>query len=121
MQVVNTIIHEDWDSEAGLASYSNIALLHLGKEVYHAVPAINVKNTMFASGQQVVALRWDEYDSTHTKHNFGHLIVDTEAFLQSSACNQTALWNGSIEEGLVCGVNPHRKSSCIGENDFIGG
>lgn len=85
------------------------------------MPAINVNSAKSLSGHKMAALRWEEHDSNQAESNFGSLVIERETLLLGHVCNQTALWNGSIDKGLVCGLNPRRKSSCNGENCFMDG
>lgn len=83
------------------------------------MPSVNVEDTKSSSGQRMVALRWQEHDSNQAESSFGSLVIDTETLLHGSVCNQTAFWNRSIDKGLVCGLDPGRKSSCNGENCLV--
>eukprot|EP00803_Ostreobium_quekettii_P007559 evm.model.scf_1127.1 EVM.evm.TU.scf_1127.1 scf_1127:6013-14316(+) len=108
LDVVGIVIPEEWYPLQERKSPFNVALLRLSGAVVRPTPAIEFDNIKLPTGHKMVTVREGSGDTGI----FSSLSLETETFLHGPVCNETALWNGSIETGLVCGVNPRRKAQC---------
>ena len=119
-QAIEVQFHEEWLSDRRQLSAFNIALLRLEEPVpeqfqWPKIPFKGDSSIRLASGQLMASLGWGVRNASIGDEVFGALKMEEQEFLESSVCNGPNLWNGKLEEGIICGLNYQHKASCVGE------
>ena len=116
--VVLSIIHPAWDGTQ--RSPFNVALLKLETKSKKSFPILLFDHFRLHTGQQVTAIGWGAGGKVIQVGSdiFGRAKIEMHELIAGEHCNRTALWDGSIPEGLLCGLNMEQQASCLGAKLF---
>lgn len=91
-----------------------MALLHLKDKSKKQVPQLWSNEFKLSTMHTLSGLGWGGKDIKIGDEIFGTLKVEMQSYIDGKDCNRSTLWNGSIPDGLVCGLNEEQEASCIG-------
>ena len=91
------------------------ALLRLESRSALLYPQFLHDQTFLSDGQRVVAAGWGSKTPSLGGPIFSDLRIEMNRYLTAATCNRPHLWNGSVAEEHVCGINEEGRASCVGE------
>ncbi|CAD7703111.1 unnamed protein product [Ostreobium quekettii] len=116
LRVSHTIIHENWTPTVGQRSRWNLAILRTEQRSQKQAPTILSDHFELSSGQKLASIGYGagEDGPALGQDIFGTVKIEDMQFLEGALCNRPDLWNGGLEEHMLCGLNQGATASCIG-------
>lgn len=119
MMASSITIHENWKRNDQRSPF-DLALLKLPQRSKHPAPVLLQDHFNLGTGQKLLAVGWGQNsdDPMLSEAVFGSLKMESQEYISGPHCNGTNLWNGTILQGTVCGMNDYYSASCIGEYSY---
>lgn len=111
--VLESYIHPKWDHRQ--RSAYNVALLRLENSSKKQFPVVLSEHFRVRTGMQLTAVGFGAGGEEINVGSdiFGPVKLETQELIEQQQCNRPTLWNNTVPEGMLCGLNVGQRSSCL--------